>query len=179
MKVKSQSEVSQLCPTLSDPMDCSLPGSSIHGIFQARVLEWGARFLRATLFLLFLIAWLGPQVGATIPAKGDQKAHFTDEETEVPKDYLRPIQLVCGKEGTARPIFKLQDTYSPPHLSCSPPGARPAPSNPTKGPQHIKGLSQPCQLLLSSAELSRVLAMPSPALQTSLVLPGRQRLLTS
>ena len=40
MKVKSESEVSQLCPTLSDPMDCSLPGSSIHGIFQARVLEW-------------------------------------------------------------------------------------------------------------------------------------------
>ena len=42
MKVKSESEVSQLCPTLSDPMDCSLPGSSIRGIFQARVLEWGA-----------------------------------------------------------------------------------------------------------------------------------------
>jgi len=42
MKVKSQSEVAQSCPTLSDPMDCSLPGSSDHGIFQARVLEWGA-----------------------------------------------------------------------------------------------------------------------------------------
>ena len=42
MKVKSESEVAQLWPTLSDPMDCSLPGSSIHGIFQARVLEWGA-----------------------------------------------------------------------------------------------------------------------------------------
>ena len=42
MKVKSESEVAQLCPTLSDPMDCSLPGSSIHGIFQARVLEWDA-----------------------------------------------------------------------------------------------------------------------------------------
>ena len=42
MKVKSQSEVAQSCPTLSDPMDCSLPGSSVHGIFQARVLEWGA-----------------------------------------------------------------------------------------------------------------------------------------
>ena len=42
MKVKSESEVAQLCPTLSDPMDCSLPGSSAHGIFQARVLEWGA-----------------------------------------------------------------------------------------------------------------------------------------
>ena len=42
MKVKSEREVAQLCLTLSDPMDCSLPGSSIHGIFQARVLEWGA-----------------------------------------------------------------------------------------------------------------------------------------
>ena len=42
MKVKSESEVTQSCPTLSDPMDCSLPGFSAHGIFQARVLEWGA-----------------------------------------------------------------------------------------------------------------------------------------
>ena len=42
MKVKSESEVCQSCPTLRDPMDCSLPGSSVHGIFQARVLEWGA-----------------------------------------------------------------------------------------------------------------------------------------
>ena len=42
MKEKSESEVAQSCPTLSDPMDCSLPGSSIHEIFQARVLEWGA-----------------------------------------------------------------------------------------------------------------------------------------
>ena len=42
MKVKSKSEVAQLCPTLSDPIDGSLPGSSVHGIFQARVLEWGA-----------------------------------------------------------------------------------------------------------------------------------------
>ena len=42
MKVKSESEVAQSCLTLSDPMDCTLPGSSIHGIFQARVLEWGA-----------------------------------------------------------------------------------------------------------------------------------------
>ena len=42
MRVKSESEVAQSCLTLSDPMDCSPPGSSIHGIFQARVLEWGA-----------------------------------------------------------------------------------------------------------------------------------------
>ena len=42
MKVKSESEVSQLCLTFRHPMDCSPPGSSVHGIFQARVLEWGA-----------------------------------------------------------------------------------------------------------------------------------------
>ena len=42
MKVKSEREVTQSCPTLSDPLDCSPPGSSNHGIFQARVLEWGA-----------------------------------------------------------------------------------------------------------------------------------------
>ena len=42
MKVKSESEVAQSCLTLSDLMDCSLPGSSVHGIFQAKVLEWGA-----------------------------------------------------------------------------------------------------------------------------------------
>ena len=42
MKVKSESEVTQSCPTLSDPMDCSPPGSSIHGILQARILVWGA-----------------------------------------------------------------------------------------------------------------------------------------
>ena len=42
MKVKSESEVAWSCPTLWDPMDCSPPGSSVHGIFQARVLEWGA-----------------------------------------------------------------------------------------------------------------------------------------
>ena len=49
MKVKSESDVVQSCPTLSDPMDWSLPGSSIHGIFQTRVLEWGAIAFSAAL----------------------------------------------------------------------------------------------------------------------------------
>ena len=74
MKVKSESEVIQLCLTLCDPMDCSLPGSSVHGIFQARVLEWVAiafsnwsiwcshklRFWRRALFAwvsLFTVFW--------------------------------------------------------------------------------------------------------------------------
>ena len=56
MKVKSEIEVAQSCPTLSDPMDCSLPGSSIHGIFQARVLEWGAiAFLGTDLYALLYL----------------------------------------------------------------------------------------------------------------------------
>ena len=55
MKVKNESEVAQSCPTRSDPMDCSLPGSSIHEIFQARVLEWGA------------IAFSGSSAGAHLP----------------------------------------------------------------------------------------------------------------
>ena len=53
MKVKSESEVPQLCPTPSDPMDCSLPGFSVHGIFQARVLEWVA------IAFSVLLPWMG------------------------------------------------------------------------------------------------------------------------
>ena len=53
MKVKSESEVTQSCPTLSDPTDCSLPDSSVHGIFQATVLEWGAiAFSRENMLVL-------------------------------------------------------------------------------------------------------------------------------
>ena len=52
MKVKSEREVTQLCLTLHDPMDCSLPGSSVHGIFQARVLEWGAIAFSVFIFKL-------------------------------------------------------------------------------------------------------------------------------
>ena len=51
MKVKRESEVTQSCPTPSDPMDCSPPGSSIHGIFQASVLEWGAIAFSSLLFI--------------------------------------------------------------------------------------------------------------------------------
>ena len=54
MKVKSESEVVQSCPTLSDPMDCSLPGSSIHGIFQARILEWGAIAFSGKILILHI-----------------------------------------------------------------------------------------------------------------------------
>ena len=64
MKVKSEKEVAQSCPTLSDPMDYSLPGSSIHGIFQARVLEWGA--------IAFSGGW-GIDTAKSDPAQSDVK----------------------------------------------------------------------------------------------------------
>ena len=54
MKVKSESEVAQSCPTRSDPMDCSLPGSFAHGIFQARVLEWVAIAFSSLVILVTL-----------------------------------------------------------------------------------------------------------------------------
>ena len=57
MRVKSESEVAQSCLTLSDPMDCSLPGSSIHGIFQARVLEWGAIAFSDFSFIMLTNSW--------------------------------------------------------------------------------------------------------------------------
>ena len=71
MKVQSESEVSQSCPTLSDPMDCSPPGSSIHGIFQARVLEWGAiAFSEITGQLVFFYTWLVPVILGSLPMNG-------------------------------------------------------------------------------------------------------------
>ena len=73
MKVKSESQVAQLCLTLHDPMDCSLPGSSIHGIFQGRVLEWGAiafsslqslKYFKNNFVHLFLACWVFVDVRA-------------------------------------------------------------------------------------------------------------------
>ena len=74
MQVKSESENAQSYQTLSDPMDCNLPGSSIHGIFQARVLDWGASAFSATLKELLAIP--GGRRGYYL------HAGFTDEETE-------------------------------------------------------------------------------------------------
>ena len=67
MKGKSESEVALSCPTLRDPMVCSLPGSSIHGIFQARVLEWGATAFSSSKLGEIIIkhttkAWLNPKI---------------------------------------------------------------------------------------------------------------------
>ena len=72
MKVKTESEVPQSCPTLSDPMDCSLPGFSTHGICQARVLEWGATNNEQS-FLCYTVhlCWMWDE--ALIPIKEKKK----------------------------------------------------------------------------------------------------------
>ena len=69
MKVKSESEVAQSCPTLRDPVDCSPPGSSIHGIFQARVLEWGAIASSTLILMLSLKPFLPLRVFCCIDEK--------------------------------------------------------------------------------------------------------------
>ena len=61
MKVKSESEVAQSCSTFSDPMDCSLPGSSIHGIFHLRVLEWGAISI-----IIYSLSFVLPESGDSV-----------------------------------------------------------------------------------------------------------------
>ena len=83
MKVKSESEVAQSCPTLSDPMDRSLPGSSVHGIFQARVLEWGA------------IAFSGPTIlgwtklpNLTASDLGKQQSHMIQPNSSIFQLYI-------------------------------------------------------------------------------------------
>ena len=95
MKVKSESEVTQSCPTLSDPMDCSLPGSSIHGIFQARVLEWGA------------IAFSGYTDDTTIMAKSEEK----------PKRLLITVKEESEKAGLKFEIKKIKMMISGPTTS--------------------------------------------------------------
>ena len=77
MKVKSESEVAQVvylnviqsCPTPSNPMDCSLPGSSVHGIFQARVLEWGAIAFSSEIDRKCVLGFPGGLAVRTLPAK--------------------------------------------------------------------------------------------------------------
>ena len=79
MKVKSESDVAQSCPTLSDPMDCSLPGSSVHGIFQAGILEWGAIALQHGIFPVILNKFhlfvLGIQIRITSLAQMQIQSH--------------------------------------------------------------------------------------------------------
>ena len=90
MKVKSESEVAQSCPTLSGPMDCSPLGSSVHGIFQARVLEWGAIAFSAHVLIhnskIKRILKTEKRFPTTIPAKAEMT--YTQSVT---KQTLMPL----------------------------------------------------------------------------------------
>ena len=88
MKAKSEREVAQSCPTLSDPMDCSLSGSSIHGIFQARVLEWGCHvnhilylFVSHVLFsyLLYILCKVGTEINIYTSKNKKEREKFCSE----------------------------------------------------------------------------------------------------
>ena len=83
MKVKSESEVAQSCPTLRDPMDCSLPGSSIHGILQARVLEWVP--LPYMVLYVNYRASLTAQLVKNLPARQETLVQFLDQEDPLEK----------------------------------------------------------------------------------------------
>ena len=102
MKVKSESGVTQLCLTLSDPMDCSLPGSSVHRIFQARVLEWVAIahyhhinttydcFMCYQLFNLFFSAQVSKLQNAELIQQGYVELHLTTENISLTLNQMSP-----------------------------------------------------------------------------------------
>src|SRR5574338_987429 len=83
MKVKCESEVAQSCPTLSDPRDCSLPGTSVHEIFQARVLEWGAIAFSHIYSQACLNHWLLATFGMPMPPHPYQAA---EERKPLPQE---------------------------------------------------------------------------------------------
>ena len=85
MKLKSKSEVTESCPTLSDPMDCSLPGSSAHGIFQARVLEWVAIAfsLQSSSHLLAITLSLEKKAHGDLEGPENQYASFPQSHLKV------------------------------------------------------------------------------------------------
>ena len=96
MKVKSESEVAQLCPTLRDPMDCSLPGSSVHGIFQARALEWGAIAFKSHL-----------------PSAWNSESHIVIQNSLQPHG-LKPARLLCPWDSPGKlPCLPPEDLPDP------------------------------------------------------------------
>ena len=113
MKVKSESEDAQLCPTLSDPMDCSLPGSSVHGIFQARVLEWVAIAFsqKSHVFLKSALRYPGENTGPSIvvvvfltsaTSITSTPAHSCSLSKYLLRVYLCQLDIITGSEDVAR-----------------------------------------------------------------------------
>ena len=101
MKVKSESEVAQSCPTLRDPMDCSPPGSSIHGIFQARVLEWGAiAFSVYAAYIMWNAGLDESQAGIKTSGKNINNLRYANDTTlmEESKEELKGLLLKVKEE---------------------------------------------------------------------------------
>ena len=92
-KVKSESEVAQSCPALSDPMDCSPPGSSVHGIFQARVLEWSTIAFSMTYF--YLEKTLTSYMSSYYLRAGSGHSHF---ESLIPVKSLTSFSLISWRK---------------------------------------------------------------------------------
>ena len=109
MKVKSESGVAQSCPTLHDPTDCSLPGSSAHGIFQARVLEWGA---------IASVSQSVSSVAQSCPTLWDPMNH---SNPGLPVHHQLP-------EFTQTHVHRVSDAIQPSHPLSSPSSPAPNPS---------------------------------------------------
>ena len=108
MKVKSESEVTQSGPTLSDPMDCSLPGSSVHGIFQARVLERGAVAFCMGGLLLLLLLLLSHFSLVRLCATPQTAAH------QAPQSFTRPQEILFKEYSSSHSYTSLSLFFSKP-----------------------------------------------------------------
>ena len=115
MKVKSESEVVQSCPTLSDPMDCSLLGSSVSGIFQARVLEWGA--IAISVYAEYIMKNAGVEeapAGIKIAGRNINNLRYADDTTlmaeseEELKSLLMKVKVESEKVGLNLNIQKMK-----------------------------------------------------------------------
>ena len=107
MKVKSESEVTQLCLPLSDPMDCSLPGFSIHGIFQARVLEWVASAFSNSHFISGCFYYLVLLQGVSLSFEHSTLTKKTEKQKKKFLDLLLGTNLM-----PAVTLLKLANLYN-------------------------------------------------------------------
>ena len=105
LKVKSESEVAQSCPTLSDPMDRSLLGSSVHGIFQEKVLEWGAIAFRPAGFNFGSPTGVGEIETSLLKGCTQNLTHTRTQgekqsfDRSLSKTYLSPLERLPGRRG--------------------------------------------------------------------------------
>ena len=106
MKVKSESEVAQSCPTLSDPMDCSPPGSSVHGIFQARVLEWGAIAFSSSLHWPYSISFPPAIPESFCCPIVHHWSHFGGKVGELALDFPSGHHPDCSRPGSQSSVLK-------------------------------------------------------------------------